>query len=70
MPPRKIWHDGDKLEAHFNAIKAKWSGNKDEEFKEGSWEEAESGESVTLRNRFADYVRVNQKLDLDDFSEI
>lgn len=70
MPPRKIWGNPESLDDHFRKVKERWSGKSDEEFREGSWEDAEAGHSVTLKNRYAEYARVSQKLDLDDFMEI
>ncbi len=70
MPPKSIWRDGDKLDAHCKRVKKKWKGgSEDENVPMGSFEDFNSGKKVQLKNRIGDYVRESLHTPHDDFRD-
>lgn len=73
QPPKDIWHDSRRLEAHFAEIRSKWRGKSSDagtEAPEGSLADAEAGMNVTLRNKLVEYVKVAVDPGDDDFTTI
>ena len=70
MPPKHIWRDSEKLEAHFKQIKSKWKGKGEQDLDApmGSFDDVESGHRVQIKNRLGDYVRESMNDAHDDFS--
>jgi len=69
-PPREIWHDHKKIEAHMANIRKKWGGSSHEEAPEGTLADHEAGKNVTLRNRLVDQYLAAIGSQSDDFDEI
>jgi hypothetical protein len=70
MPPRHIWRDNDRLEAHFAALKNKYKSDKDPyDAPAGTFDDAMGGHRVLVKNRLGDYVRESLNQPWDDFSE-
>lgn len=70
MPPRVIWGDSKKLEAHFALLKKKWSGKSDEVDKPyGSFDDAIKGRDVQVKNRFGDFAKESLSMAYEDYSD-